>query len=252
MENQAGFRIAGESIIGLVRRHNEDNFLISAPAHRRSALAVVADGVGGNRHGEIASYICCCELGKVFLTTPDSLLETEESGRKFLSDAIEKINRRIYNCNFADRSPSPMSSTLIVLLLTERYAAMLNAGDSRLYRITGKKLEQLSTDHTVGKDPEYAWLREKGQNVDFHVLTRTIGTRRASHARIDSWALGKEDSFFLCSDGFYNDLTPDLLHEFLTSEESNPRQILNRAMRQILLSGAHDNATAICCLRKKQ
>ena len=55
MLNNASLRFAGESITGLVRRHNEDSFLIAAPPGKRVSLAVVADGVGGHRHGEIVS-----------------------------------------------------------------------------------------------------------------------------------------------------------------------------------------------------
>ena len=66
MFNDAGFRFAAESISGLVRKNNEDSFLIAAPRGRKTALAVVADGVGGHRHGEIVSYISCRDLGRAF------------------------------------------------------------------------------------------------------------------------------------------------------------------------------------------
>ena len=54
--NKARLEIAGESNIGLTRRHNEDNFLIYAPPGGEGVMAVVADGIGGHSRGEIASY----------------------------------------------------------------------------------------------------------------------------------------------------------------------------------------------------
>ena len=100
MLKNASLRFAGESITGLVRHHNEDSFLIAAPVGKRASLAVVADGVGGHRHGEIVSYISCRELGRAFYNYPEKALLQEGGAERFLADTVGMLNRRIFRMNF--------------------------------------------------------------------------------------------------------------------------------------------------------
>ena len=244
MFNKAGFRFAGESITGLVRNNNEDSFLIAAPAGRREALAVVADGVGGHRHGEIASWISCRELGRFFDHYPEDELLKEGGGERFLADTVSSINRHIFKINFNEFSPHPMSSTLVALLLLPGSAVMVNAGDSRCYMIRNGVAEQISTDHTLANDEEYAFLGKKNAPYASNTISRSIGSRYNLKLEIKRIPLTGGERFFICSDGVYRDLSDRKIASILT-ESASPRETVNKIMRSVLLRGGHDNTTVI-------
>ena len=244
MLNKAGFHFAGESITGLVRKNNEDSFLITVPPERQSALAAVADGVGGHRHGEIASYISCRDLGRFFAYYPEEELLLPGGGERFLADAVSSINRRIFKINYSEFLPHPMSSTLVAVLFIPGSAVMLNVGDSRFYVIREDRVEQISTDHTLANDDEYAFLKKQNMPYASNTISRSIGSRYNLKMEIKRIPLRGGERFFICSDGVYRDLSDKKITTIL-SESGSPEETVNKIMRSVLVRGAHDNTTVV-------
>lgn len=250
MFSKSGFSFAGESITGLVRRRNEDNFLIVASADGKVALAAVADGVGGHRHGEIASYISCRDLGREFMKYPEEVLLEKGGAERFLAETVGTINRHVFNINFHERARHPMSSTLVAVLFIPGAAIMLNVGDSRFYMVRPDGMvEQLSTDHTLANDEEYAHLRSGMTSWEQHTISRSIGTRQALKAEYKRIKLTGGERFCLCTDGVYHDLDDETIKTILSQEDS-PKQTVNCLMRSVLLCGAHDNTTVVSVFSK--
>lgn len=238
-------RFAGESIAGLVRKNNEDNFVIVAERDRRTALAVVADGVGGHRHGEIVSSISCRDLARAYARTGDEELCREGAAEEFLREQVVRINRRVFDLNLRDRNPYPMSSTIVVLLLLPGAAVMAAAGDSRLYEISPEGgVRQLSTDHTLASDPLVPPALASDTVWAAHTISRAIGPRSNLRVEVRKFPRRGDEKYFLCSDGVYHDLKQENIDRVLLQAES-PRQTLNRMFRAVLLRGAHDNVTAV-------
>ena len=248
MENireQGRIRFAGESIAGLVRKNNEDNFVIVAERDRRTALAVVADGVGGHRHGEIVSSISCRDLARAYVRTADEALLGKGAAEAFLNEHVLRINEKVFEMNFRDRNPYPMSSTIVVLLLLPDAAVMASAGDSRLYEISSEGVvRQLSTDHTLAGDPLVPHALASDSVWAAHTISRAIGTRSNLRVDVRRFPRRGDEKYFLCSDGVYHDLDQENIDKVLLRAES-PRQTLNRMFRAVLLRGAHDNVTAV-------
>lgn len=245
MFNKSGFSLAGETITGLVRKHNEDNFLISAPAGRCTALAAVADGVGGHRHGEIVSYISCRDLGKAFNALTDEELLAENGAERFLLENIDAINKRVFGINYEEFTLHPMSSTLVAVLFLPGFAVMANVGDSRFYLVTPEgQLEQISTDHTLANEDEFKEFREKFPGCASNTISRSIGARYNLKIEIKRIPIKGGERFFLCSDGVYRDLETEDLRQLLATSKS-PHQCINRVMRSVLLNGARDNTTIV-------
>ena len=242
---KTSFSFAGESIPGLVRRGNEDNFIIVAPPARRTLLAAVSDGVGGHRHGEIVSSISCREIARRYAGTSDAELCAEGAAERFLEETVTHINRRVFRMNFLERNPYPMSSTLVILLLTPESAVMANVGDSRLYAVDARgDVRQLSTDHTLANDEAYSYLSPRNSVWATHTISRSIGSRYNLRVEVKRFARSGRERYFLCSDGVYHDLDEPNVRRVL-SQAATPRQTLNRIMRAVLLRGAHDNVTAV-------
>lgn len=245
MFNDTGYRFAGATITGLVRKHNEDSFLVSVLSERRTALAVVADGVGGHRHGEIVSYISCRDLGRAYENCPEEELLKEGGAEHFLAEAVNSINRRVFQINYEEFVPHPMSSTLTAVLFIPGSAVMLNVGDSRFYVFRAEKgLEQISTDHTLANDAEYAYLGKKDFPYAANTISRSIGSRYNLKLELKRIPIDGSERFLLCSDGVYRDLSDKRISAQLM-ESDTPEAAVNRIMRSVLLRGAHDNTTVV-------
>lgn len=252
MFNDSGFAFAGESITGLVRSRNEDNFLIAAPASRRSALIVVADGVGGHRHGEIVSYISCRELGAAFKRVPDSELSTPEQATAFLLKTLKEINERVFQINYDEFSLHPMSSTLVAVLFIPGYAVMANVGDSRFYQLNREgRLKQISTDHTLINEGHCGAFRDHFPVMASNVISRSIGVRFNLKTEIKTVPLTEGKRFLLCSDGVYRDVADETLEKILKTA-SSAQQAVNHIMRTTLLNGAHDNTTVVIAFARTE
>lgn len=252
MFNNSGFSFTGETITGLVREQNEDSFLIVAPPERCTALAAVADGVGGHRHGEIVSYISCRDLGTAFKQTSDETLMAEDNAEKFLLQKITEINRRVYGINFEEFTLHPMSSTLVAVLFVPGFAVMANVGDSRFYvAAQDGSLKQISTDHTLANEIVYQEYKEKFGAKAANTISRSIGARYNLKIEIKRIPIAEGERFLLCSDGVYRELSDENLQTILFASNSS-RQAVNRIMRHVLLRGAHDNTTAVSVFPGKE
>ena len=237
---------AGESIAGRKRKHNEDNFLICRHRTRPALLALVADGIGGHAHGETASRICCADMLDEALSVPDAVWD-----EKWLTGALERINRKIFDRNFNEKRPYPAGCTVTAAVFTPQEVITANAGDSRIYEfdtLTGS-LTRLTTDHrpdqkliaklkTVVPD-----ISEKKINA---MILRSLGSRHYLDLDITRTIRRKECSYMLCSDGLYCRLSDEKLQQIFAQHHS-ARTLTAGLMRAALLSGSTDNITIISC-----
>ena len=243
--SEAGYnvRIAGKTDTGVLREHNEDFIGFDEDA----SLAVVADGLGGRASGEIAS--CMAVTSILTELRPDRPASQANSNlREGLTEAICAANRRIHAAAHANKSHNGMSTTLIAAQIEGRRLLAGCVGDSRLYLMRNRQLEQLSHDHTLAKD-----LLAKGTVVGSsvslasidHILTRALGV----HAEVDvdfiEHDLEADDVLLLCSDGLYNMVADwqlkDILNDHGADIESGAFKLVDYANR----NGGKDNIAAI-------
>ena len=247
MNNHAELEIAGESNIGTIRHHNEDNFLILAPPDGDAVLAVVADGIGGHSRGEVASFICCREL---FLAAKQ--LNSSRWDEKFLADTLQHANSRIFNFNFQGRRPKPMGCTVAAALFRRDKVIVASAGDSRMYefyRSPGKKpLRQITVDH---RPQGYEKLKHETMLLYTNLVSRSLGTAKYLQLDIHELPRNPGAKYLLCSDGLYNH-QPDQVLAGALGSEMNPRKIVSSLLRGALLSGERDNITVICAADAKK
>ncbi|MBE6355853.1 MAG: serine/threonine-protein phosphatase [Lentisphaerae bacterium] len=245
--NFAELEIAGESNIGTIRHHNEDNFLIFAPPGGSAVLAVVADGIGGHSRGEVASFICCREL---FLAAKQ--LDSSCWDKKFLLDTLQGANDRIFNFNYRGRRVKPMGCTVVAAIFTRDTVICASAGDSRMYeffRAPGQKpLRQITTDH---RPQGYDDLKNGNMFRYTNLISRSLGT--AKYLQIDTHEFPRRPKakYRLCSDGLYNRKPEQVLAGVLGSDLT-VRQTVSSLLRETLLSGERDNITVICAADAKK
>jgi protein phosphatase len=218
---------AGLTDVGKKRPHNEDALVVDDVL----GLYIVADGVGGHAKGEIASNE---SVEEVAMWVRRHLPEIDEGLAQGSADAYAKIRRLIESgvqsaCYMlfalAEQDPEKkgMSTTMSLLLARNGHAFVAQVGDSRVYRLRGEALSQLTEDHTLINyklkhgliTPEQA-KSSQGKNV----ITRAVGHR--DYVQVDTFdvAVVPGDRFMLCTDGLHGYLDTD---DEVTARTTSPR-----------------------------
>lgn len=238
----------GESNCGLVRNRNEDSFCLAAYDNENSALAVIADGIGGQRDGDIASFFCCHRLLTAWQRRANPGGMSGEDAAAFLRTEIQQVNSQLYLYNRRERYTQAMGTTVAAAVFLPRQIVTAHAGDSRVYRLnTRGSLSQLTEDHTLinklsasGKLPMNIAPHELS-----HIISRAIGPRSQVEVDVRVFDRGAGDRYLLCSDGMTRYVDNDKLGGILT-QAASPRAATNELMRLSLIAGGADNISIIC------
>ena len=233
------FKTIAMSELGLVRDGNEDAALVSPH------LVAVADGMGGHAGGEVASKIAITsvkELGEV-LNNPALDSESRED---LLLNISFSIDREIAEVANADRSLQGMGTTLTALNLNGERVELLHIGDSRCYQWSGKKLVQLSYDHTVMQE-----LLEQGRLTPDEVinhpqrslLTQALTGDSGIDPVLHLFDAKVGDHFLLCSDGLTSVLSDLEIATIIKKTESG--EVVRELVAAVLEKGAPDNVTIL-------
>jgi serine/threonine-protein phosphatase Stp1 len=232
------WRSAARTNTGKVRTRNEDAFL-DCP---QQGLWVIADGMGGHQGGDIASQLIVASLAE--LPIQDDFDERLTSIRQ----CLHWLNRRLGQelTVTSERRNSIMGSTVVALLMEGRRAACIWAGDSRCYLWRSKRLYQLSKDHSLQQqliDEQRMSIEQAKAHPDAHALTRAIGAAEQLTLDVLELEVYPGDTFLLCSDGLYNELSRDALGNALSL--TAPHMVLERLFDGALRGSARDNLTAV-------
>jgi serine/threonine protein phosphatase PrpC/serine/threonine protein kinase len=189
-------------------------------------VAVIADGVGGAKGGRIAAELAARGFIEGYLGQSRHVLPKESSIR-----SLEAVNRWIHSIGRRDPNLSGMACTLTALICRGRQIYVIHVGDTRLYRLRGGQLQQLTIDHAAGP----------GQ---LNVLTRAVGAD--DELRIDYVNLPNEqhDRYLLCTDGVYGGVTDAALGEIL-SRRAAPEETAQEIVDRAIAARVGDNASAL-------
>ena len=223
---------ASGSDVGRVRHINEDAFLDS----EEQRLWVVADGMGGHSRGDYASSAVVEQL-RAF-PRQHSILANLQDMEARLQIAHEK-------CRTAFRKHRP-GTTVAAMLAHGNYCFLLWAGDSRVYRLRGAELEQLTQDHSQAQE-QYArgelTEQELASHHSAHVLTRSVGAHRNLRLEMHFSRVHAGDRYLLCSDGLYNQVeSGEICAEM---GRGSPEDALKSLVDLALERGGRDNITVI-------
>lgn len=264
------FKIAAGTNVGLVRKNNEDNFVVCpdlctsdwripqagspyANLGKYGALLVVADGMGGANAGEVASAIAVETIQQSF--GPDRLDEVvtdDKAVQEFMKDVVKAADARIFKHSKSDRSTRGMGTTIVMAWILGDKAYICWCGDSRCYMLNKRRgLMRLSKDHSYVQElvdrgelePEFA-----SDHPLSNVITRCLGdneNRAVPDTRIVQ--LHNGDTLLLCSDGLSglcNDVQLlDLLIKYREDLVKCKEELISAALNE----GGHDNVTVALC-----
>ena len=211
--------VAARSDVGLVRERNEDRWL--ARDYAGVTLIAVADGVGGEAGGDVASGAAIGSLAKTF--RPPSF---RESARSALGDAVQQANVAVLEAAKDERHPHA-ATTLVAAAIRGREAAIANLGDSRAYLIRATAIRQLTTDHS-------------GDAMSS--ITRFVGDPRGVQPDIFVETLQQGDRLVLCSDGLTRHVTDA---EIGAAMIDGPARAADSLVALARSRGGEDNITVI-------
>ena len=220
---------------GKVRKYNEDAVL------ERPDLGVwaVADGMGGHQAGDVASRKIIQTLNKLhFSSSLDSdILEARA--------ALQLVNQELLQIASTSDGQQIIGSTVVVLLAGLTHFACLWAGDSRLYRLRGHRLQQLTVDHCADEEPVEA-PPGSGSVADLkknNVITRAIGAYEELDLDCNVFAVQSGDLFLLSSDGLDKELSFQEIEQVLN--ENVYHESVEILLERVLQSRARDNVSAV-------
>jgi PPM family protein phosphatase len=229
---------AGMTDAGMVRSTNQDSFYID-PEGR---FFIVADGMGGHAGGQEASRLA----SEAMRTYIEDRWDTDDDSQEVLETALVRANEAI----LADQKQHPeradMGTTAVVVLFREQtwYG---NVGDSRIYRMRGAKLDQITEDQTwVAKAIKLGVLTADQARVHpmRHVLAQCLGRDELSEVEIATFEVVAGDRILLCSDGLTEELTDSLISNTMKTIRScdmAATTLINAAKDR----GGRDNITVV-------
>ncbi len=243
----------GRSDIGRERSNNEDNLKILCPPHPPVGLFVVADGVGGNKHGEVASRLFVEGVEQRIRAAADSFARYRiESDREMRDDLLHMLEQivdqtglAIYRATQDNPDLEGMATTGVVIVMVEQGVFIAHAGDSRAYLLRGDQTYQLTEDHTLANRFLKDGLINQEDLTHFpftNVLTRSFGG--SPHVDIDTLFVQTEpgDRFVLCSDGLHNYVEGEELLPF-SKGCGDGRELVEVLIKEANERGGEDNIT---------
>ena len=197
------------SSAGAVREHNEDFLLFWEPDdfNRRlevGSVAILADGVGGESNGDVASRLAA-ETALSVLREAKAGTSTTDLVRAMFDAAAAQVFQ-------AAQEKGRMATTLLATVFRRDKAVVAHVGDSRAYLIRGGKIKRLTTDHSyTALQVKLGLLLERNAMASPHrsTLTRSVGYEPICHYDLTTVALEKDDFILQCSDGLYGFVLDD-------------------------------------------
>ncbi|MBP3747537.1 MAG: Stp1/IreP family PP2C-type Ser/Thr phosphatase [Ruminococcus sp.] len=227
--------------IGLKREENQDAVRCEYFGH--NVLAVVCDGMGGERAGREASLLAIEEFFQRFSAGYSESLDDEEI-RKLMISSISAANSVIYTRARLDFKNFGMGTTCVAAFVNQNSAFIANVGDSRAYLIMENGLKKITSDHNVA-----AMLFEQGKITEEemedhpqkHMLVRAVGVEKT--VLTDTFKLDYNDkiSLLLCSDGLSGYCSDEEIYGVIlnSSFDDVAEELINLALSK----GGRDNVT---------
>jgi PPM family protein phosphatase len=194
----------GQTDPGLLRSVNQDDYYTDPDGR----YFVVADGMGGHAGGQEASRIAT----EVIQTYLNENWDSDEPSPDLLQSALLKANQAILQDQSANPERADMGTTAVVVILRRDESWCAHIGDSRIYRLRGAKLEQITEDHTwVAMAMKAGSITPDQARVHpwRHILSRCLGREDVREVDVQPFEIQSCDRLLLCSDGLTEEV-PDL------------------------------------------
>lgn len=255
----------GTTDTGCVRQENQDAILINGIIERDTVamelsseglfykhyglLCAVADGIGGQEGGAMASHLVLRDLAAELFQL--SSCATSEEAERYLEELVQRMHQSVIHQGKMNPHLAKMGTTLTGIYLRPNYGIYFHAGDSRLYRFRGDFLIQLTNDHVLENIND-----SPGENVlegsKSGIITSSIGGGPSARCLLDTSEVLMEadDILMLCSDGLSNMVPLEKMEEIIADNNDNLENAVESLITAAKNAGGYDNISVI--LMKKR
>ena len=233
------------SDVGLRRANNQDSFSVFPASseevwRQRGHLVLVADGMGAHAAGELASKLAVDTIPLTFHKLKNENISSA------LRSAVNDANRIIHDRGKANPEFEGMGTTVTGVLIGPRGAYVANVGDSRVYRLRGNRLEQLSFDHSLAWEVRAAGQAAAASSIPANIITRSLGPSPGVEVDIEGpFKVLSGDLFLACTDGLSGPVTDEELGAILSALPIG--EAMDLLVNIANIRGGPDNITAVAC-----
>ncbi len=243
--------VANISDTGLKRPHNED----SAVTDTALGLAVVADGMGGYKAGEVASAIAAQLIlneVRAGIANGDANTKVGGSGMShatlLIRDAVAKANAEVFRTAQEVPQCQGMGTTVVVVFYHGDKVSIAHVGDSRVYRLRGNDFKQITRDHSLIQeliDRGFFTPEEAAENTPKNLVTRALGIEQSVEVDVQEQDLQAGEIYLLCSDGLNDMVDDEEIHLTLSKYSANLVQAATELVRLANEKGGKDNVSVV-------
>jgi serine/threonine-protein kinase len=227
-----------------VRPNNEDNLGFWLPPDQdqlrsHGAVAVIADGVGGQGHGEVASQMAVEIALRTFQEAKENL-----APKQILWQMINAANVAVYDQGMAQRDGGRMATTLTATLFRHSEVTVGHVGDCRVYMVQGGLSQQLTADHSyVAMQLKLGLIsaQEAATSEMRSLLTRSVGKEPTIQVDFYTAHVNQGDYLVQCSDGLHQCVTAEEMGEIVS--HATPEEACQQLVSLALKRGTNDNLT---------
>ncbi|MDR2457703.1 MAG: Stp1/IreP family PP2C-type Ser/Thr phosphatase [Clostridiales Family XIII bacterium] len=228
----------GLTDVGVLRHENEDAFLL----YPEKNIFVVADGVGGQNKGQLASKLATDEIKK-YIDKNKDIHNLEEYFLKLLN----KIDKKIMDQSLLKVENKGMATTLISCYMENNNFFIVNIGDSRGYLITDDDMIKITDDHSyVNELLKAGEITEDEARVHpkKNIITKALGIGENVNPDFYKGELKKNDMILLCSDGLTNEVEDAEIFK-IVKEKTNLKTACISLVKKAKKNGGKDNITLV-------
>jgi PPM family protein phosphatase len=252
----------GLSDVGLIRKNNEDSFLIATPTSdfanqnpaelngimpENGTMFIVADGMGGAQAGEVASRMAVDTVARNFINALDQKESLDQQTLiSALTETIQETNQLIFHEGQKNTEFNGMGTTLTAATVFGTTILFAQLGDSRAYLARKGVISQMTKDQSLvaqmvasgSLTPE-----EAKSHPQRNVILQALGIQNQVEVAISLAELRRGDQIVLCSDGLSGKVDAEEIKEFL--ERFEPKAACQGLVRMARERGGEDNITVI-------
>jgi len=236
---------------GRVRDHNED----CIEARPEIGLYVLADGMGGYNAGEVASGMATSLIadGLVEAWKPAEVDRMRREDAKALAERliheqVARANSAIFTTSQNNPECAGMGTTLVVCHFYDDFVTVAHIGDSRLYRLRGDTMEQVTRDHSLLQEQLDSGLitpEEAKLSQNKNLVTRALGIDPSVETEVHTYDAHPDDVYLLCSDGLSDMVEDEEIRMTLMTLKSNPALTVQQLVQAANDNGGRDNISAM-------
>jgi protein phosphatase len=252
--------VFGKTDVGLVREHNEDNFLIADVTGglrtaeprdpftfklgNKGAALLVCDGMGGAAAGEVASQMA---VDSIYDALAASEPQERDGFARLLRRAVQHANERIFIQSRDNQSERGMGTTCTVASLMDDTLVVAQIGDSRCYVLRDGKLAQVTKDQSLAWQLIEAGAMTADEAKAFehaNIILQALGVQERVEVVLSQVQLRKGDVALLCSDGLHGPVADEEILAILIAEP-NLQKAGEALIQKALDRDGPDNITVV-------